>query len=47
VNYGSKMGVAATRKRAGEGFARPWPDVIEMSAEVKARVDGLWKKAGL
>jgi 4-hydroxy-3-polyprenylbenzoate decarboxylase len=47
VNYGSKMGVDATRKWAGEGFARPWPDVIEMSAEVKARVDGLWKKAGL
>ena len=45
-NFGSKMGVDATRKWAGEGFTRPWPDVIRMSPEVKARVDALWKKAG-
>jgi 4-hydroxy-3-polyprenylbenzoate decarboxylase len=47
VNYGSKMGVDATRKWPGEGFTRPWPDVIRMSPEVKSRVDALWKKAGL
>jgi 4-hydroxy-3-polyprenylbenzoate decarboxylase len=47
VNFGSKMGVDATRKWPGEGFTRPWPDVIEMSPEVKRRVDHLWKKAGL
>jgi 4-hydroxy-3-polyprenylbenzoate decarboxylase len=47
VNYGSKMGVDATRKWPGEGFTRDWPDVIRMSPEVKARVDQLWKKAGL
>src|SRR5438309_6449933 len=47
VNYGSKMGIDATRKWPGEGFTRPWPDVIEMSPEVKRRVDSLWKKAGL
>jgi 4-hydroxy-3-polyprenylbenzoate decarboxylase len=46
-NYGSKMGVDATRKWAGEGFTRPWPGVIEMSAEVKKRVDELWKQAKL
>ena len=46
-NYGSKMGVDATRKWPTEGFTRPWPGVIEMSAEVKRRVDELWKKAGL
>jgi len=46
-NFGSKMGVDATRKWAGEGFTRPWPDVIRMTPEVKARVDELWKKAGL
>jgi 4-hydroxy-3-polyprenylbenzoate decarboxylase len=46
-NYGSKMGVDATRKWPGEGFTRPWPGVIEMSAKVKQRVDELWKKAGL
>jgi 4-hydroxy-3-polyprenylbenzoate decarboxylase len=47
VNYGSKMGVDATRKWAGEGFTREWPDVLRMSPEVKKRVDDLWKKAGL
>jgi 4-hydroxy-3-polyprenylbenzoate decarboxylase len=46
-NYGSKMGVDATRKWPGEGFTRPWPGVIQMSADVKRRVDDLWKKAGL
>jgi 4-hydroxy-3-polyprenylbenzoate decarboxylase len=46
-NYGSKMGVDATRKWPGEGFTRPWPGVIEMPAEVKRRVEELWKKAGL
>ncbi len=46
-NYGSKMGVDATRKWPGEGFTRPWPGVIEMTPEVKRRVDELWKKAGL
>jgi 4-hydroxy-3-polyprenylbenzoate decarboxylase len=46
-NFGSKMGIDATRKWPGEGFTRPWPGVIRMSAEVKQRVDELWKKAGL
>jgi 4-hydroxy-3-polyprenylbenzoate decarboxylase len=46
-NYGSKMGVDATKKWPGEGFTRPWPDVIRMSDEVRRRVDALWKKAGL
>lgn len=46
-NFGSKMGVDATRKWKEEGFVRPWPDVITMTPEVKARVDELWKKAGL
>jgi 4-hydroxy-3-polyprenylbenzoate decarboxylase len=46
-NFGSKMGVDATRKWPGEGFTRPWPKVIRMSPEVRQRVDMLWKKAGL
>jgi 4-hydroxy-3-polyprenylbenzoate decarboxylase len=46
-NYGSKMGIDATRKWKEEGFVRPWPDVIQMPDEVKQRVDRLWKKAGL
>ena len=46
-NYGSKMGVDATRKWPTEGFTRPWPDEMRMSPEVKARVDALWKDLGL
>jgi len=46
-NYGSKMGVDATRKWPEEGFTRPWPDVIRMPDDVRARVDALWKKAKL
>jgi 4-hydroxy-3-polyprenylbenzoate decarboxylase len=46
-NYGSKMGIDATRKWPGEGFTRPWPGVIGTPAEVKRRVDELWKRAGL
>jgi 4-hydroxy-3-polyprenylbenzoate decarboxylase len=46
-NYGSKMGIDATRKWPEEGFMRPWPDVIRMPDEVRARVAALWKKAGL
>jgi 4-hydroxy-3-polyprenylbenzoate decarboxylase len=47
VNFGSKMGVDATRKWPQEGFTRNWPGVIQMTPEVKARVDAMWKKAGL
>ena len=47
INYGSKMGIDATKKWPTEGFTRPWPDVITMKPEVKSRVDELWKKAGL
>jgi 4-hydroxy-3-polyprenylbenzoate decarboxylase len=45
--YGSKMGIDATRKLAGEGFARPWPPEIRMSAEVRKRVDELWPQLGI
>ncbi len=46
-NFGSKMGIDATRKWPGEGFSRPWPGEIRMSREVKQKVDELWKRAGL
>jgi 4-hydroxy-3-polyprenylbenzoate decarboxylase len=42
-NYGSKMGIDATRKWAGEGFTRPWPDEITMDAKTKSQVDAKWK----
>ena len=42
-NFGSKMGIDATRKWAAEGFSRPWPDEIVMDTKTKALVDGKWK----
>ena len=46
-NFGSKMGIDATRKWPTEGFSRPWPNEIRMSAEVKAKVDRMWKELGI
>jgi 4-hydroxy-3-polyprenylbenzoate decarboxylase len=46
-NYGSKMGIDATRKWKAEGFDRPWPAMIEMDRATKARVDAMWAKLGL
>jgi 4-hydroxy-3-polyprenylbenzoate decarboxylase len=42
-NYGSKMGIDATRKWSTEGFTRPWPDEITMDAKTKLLVDSKWK----
>lgn len=47
INWGSKMGIDATRKWPEEGFTRRWPDVIEMTPDIKRKVDELWKRAGL
>jgi len=46
-NYGSKMGIDATRKWPSEGFTRPWPDEILMDEKTKALVDRKWKDLGL
>ena len=46
-NYGSKMGIDATRKWKAEGFGRPWPAMIEMDRATKAKVDALWAKLGI
>jgi 4-hydroxy-3-polyprenylbenzoate decarboxylase len=46
-NYGSKMGVDATRKWKAEGFERPWPAMMEMDRGTKAKIDALWSKLGL
>ncbi|MGA8741484.1 MAG: UbiD family decarboxylase [Terracidiphilus sp.] len=46
-NFGSKMGIDATRKWKAEGFERPWPAMIEMDQATKARIDDLWSKLGL
>jgi 4-hydroxy-3-polyprenylbenzoate decarboxylase len=44
---GSKMGIDATRKIAGEGQVREWPEELEMSAEVREKVTRRWREYGL
>ena len=46
-DFGSKMGVDATRKWPTEGFARPWPDEIVMDKTTADRVDAIWNSLGL
>jgi 4-hydroxy-3-polyprenylbenzoate decarboxylase len=46
-NFGSKMGIDATRKWPAEGFTRPWPDEILMDKKTKALVDKKWKELGI
>jgi 4-hydroxy-3-polyprenylbenzoate decarboxylase len=46
-NYGSKMGIDATRKWKAEGFGRPWPAMLEMDRATKAKIDAIWAKLGI
>ncbi len=46
-NYGSKMGIDATKKWASEGYKRRWPNDIVMSDDIKKLVDERWKEYGL
>ncbi|MDE1155665.1 MAG: UbiD family decarboxylase [Acidobacteriaceae bacterium] len=46
-NFGSKMGIDATRKWAAEGFTREWPEMLTMPGEVKQRVAKICKDLGL
>jgi len=46
-NFGSKMGIDATRKWAAEGFTRVWPPMVAMEPAVIAKVDAIWKKLGI
>jgi len=46
-SFGYKMGIDATKPLPGEGHEREWPDSLEMSSEVKARVDAMWGELGL
>jgi 4-hydroxy-3-polyprenylbenzoate decarboxylase len=43
--YGGKLGIDATHKGPAEG-ARPWPDEIRMSDEIRRRVDERWAEYG-
>ena len=44
--YGGKLGIDATHKLDSEG-ARPWPERIEMTAEVRDLVDARWNEYGI
>ena len=47
-DFGSHMGIDATRKWASEGYARgPWPDEIRMEEHTRARIAARWKQLGL
>jgi 4-hydroxy-3-polyprenylbenzoate decarboxylase len=43
-DFGSKMGIDATRKWAEEGYEGRWPDEIKMDADTKRRVDEIWQQ---
>lgn len=42
-DFGSKMGIDATRKWAEEGYSGRWPDEIKMDSATKNRVDEIWR----
>jgi 4-hydroxy-3-polyprenylbenzoate decarboxylase len=46
-NFGSKMGIDATKKLPEEGMPREWPPDIEMHPAVKAKIDSLWRDLGI
>jgi 4-hydroxy-3-polyprenylbenzoate decarboxylase len=46
-DFGSKMGIDATRKWAEEGYTGRWPDEIKMDDGTKRRVDALWAQLKL
>ncbi len=46
-DFGSKMGVDATRKLSGEGYDRKWPGEARMTRAVQERIDGMWSGLGL
>ncbi|HDP69736.1 MAG TPA: menaquinone biosynthesis decarboxylase [Actinobacteria bacterium] len=46
-NYGSKIGIDATKKWKTEGHLREWPDDIVMDGDIKRLVDEKWSSYGL
>ena len=45
--YGGKIGVDATAKWPEEGYTRTWPEIVQMTPEVKARVNQIWNELGV
>lgn len=47
MGTGGKIGIDATRKIAGEGVVREWPQEMHMSKEIKSLVEERWGEYGL
>jgi len=45
IAIGTKLGIDATRKLAGEGFKRPWPPLIKMDRQVQKKIAELFGNA--
>jgi 4-hydroxy-3-polyprenylbenzoate decarboxylase len=43
LGIGSKMGIDATHKLAGEGHTRGWPPLIQMDPRIRQKIDALLK----
>jgi 4-hydroxy-3-polyprenylbenzoate decarboxylase len=44
IASGSKLGIDATKKLAGEGFKRAWPPLIKMDENVRKKIEALFGK---
>jgi 4-hydroxy-3-polyprenylbenzoate decarboxylase len=47
ANWGTKLGIDATKTWPEEGNPRQWPEEITMADDIKRIVDGKWKELGL
>ena len=45
--YGSRLGIDATKKWPSEGHNREWPKDIEMTDDIKEKVDKRWSEYGI
>jgi len=45
IAIGTKLGIDATHKLAGEGFKRPWPPLIKMDRQVQKKIAELFGNA--
>jgi 4-hydroxy-3-polyprenylbenzoate decarboxylase len=42
--FGNRVGIDVTQKYHEEGYTQDWPEEIEMSSEIKQRVDEKWNR---
>ena len=46
-DFGSKVGIDATKKLKEEGYARVWPEEIAMDELTKKKIDAVWNELGV